>query len=102
VGLVLRPQRNSEVMGENCGKLESIQTKKGAGVWPAVVYFGLQMASQLQWGQEGVIVMRGGHPQGVSGSEGVGALIMCDRLRLPGDSFYISEWISYSYEGGIL
>jgi len=38
---------NNEVMGGSCGEHEGIQTKKGAGVWPAVVSSGLWAADGL-------------------------------------------------------
>ncbi len=50
-----------EAMGGGCGELEGVQTKKGAGVWPAVTSSGLWIASLLRRGHDGEIVTRGGY-----------------------------------------
>ena len=37
-----------KVMGEGCGKFEGVQTKKGAGVWPAVISFWSHIRPELR------------------------------------------------------
>ena len=40
---------NNEVMGGGCGELEGVQTKKGAGVWPAVISSGLWLCDHHRY-----------------------------------------------------